>query len=110
MPGTLVLMGLYGPRISMGAFGFMSQVSSCEGPPTSISMMQLMSDLSLSTSALRLQPEELRQAQAERGERSGMQKIAPPQPIAELDGPVGIQTKHSVLPNGKIISILAQPL
>ena len=45
MPGTLVLIGLYGPRISAGAFGFMSQVSSWDGPPTSISMMQFTSFL-----------------------------------------------------------------
>src|ERR1700722_7763114 len=43
MPGTLVLMGLYGPRISMGAFGFMSRVSSCDRPPPRNSMMQFMS-------------------------------------------------------------------
>src|SRR5215472_17131688 len=43
MPGTFVLIGLYGPRISAGALGFMSQVSSCEGPPTRNSMMQFVS-------------------------------------------------------------------
>src|SRR6266852_2818549 len=46
IPGTLVLMGLYGPRISAGALGFMSQLSSCEGPPTRKSMIQLASLLS----------------------------------------------------------------
>ena len=40
MPGTLVLIGLNGPRISAGASGFMSQVSSWTGPPTRNSMMQ----------------------------------------------------------------------
>src|ERR1019366_5046378 len=32
-PGTLVAIGLYGPRMSDGAIGFMSKVSSCDGPP-----------------------------------------------------------------------------
>ncbi len=35
MPGTLVAMGLYGPRIVSGASGFMSQVSTWLGPPQS---------------------------------------------------------------------------
>src|SRR5882762_1896536 len=33
MPGTLVLIGLYAPRNSDGASGFMSNVSWCGGPP-----------------------------------------------------------------------------
>src|SRR5688572_7806059 len=33
MPGTEVAIGLNSPRISAGASGLGSQVSSCEGPP-----------------------------------------------------------------------------
>ena len=33
MPGALVLIGLNGPRISAGASGFMSKVSSWLGAP-----------------------------------------------------------------------------
>lgn len=33
MPGTLVLIGLNSPRISVGASGFRSHISKCEGPP-----------------------------------------------------------------------------
>ena len=33
MPGTLVLIGLNGPRISAGASGLGSNVSCCGGPP-----------------------------------------------------------------------------
>src|SRR5215472_2098619 len=33
MPGTAVAIGLYGPRISSGAFGLRSQVSRWLGPP-----------------------------------------------------------------------------
>ncbi len=43
IPETLVLMGLYGPRMEAGASGFMSQVSSWLGPPTSINWMQFTS-------------------------------------------------------------------
>ena len=43
IPSALVGMGLYGPRISAGASGFVSQVSNWLGPPTRKSMMQLMS-------------------------------------------------------------------
>src|SRR3954452_24173947 len=42
-PGTLVLMGLNGPRTVEGALGLRSQVSSCEGAPTRNSRMQLTS-------------------------------------------------------------------
>jgi hypothetical protein len=38
-----VLIGWNGPRISAGAVGFMSQVSSWLGPPSRNSMMQLTS-------------------------------------------------------------------
>src|SRR4051812_35300206 len=54
IPGTLVLIGLYGPRISTGALGFMSKVSSCDGPPMSISKMQLTSLLAVAPRARRL--------------------------------------------------------
>src|SRR3954471_8859039 len=40
MPGTLVLIGLYGPRISLGASGFRSHVSTWLGPPHSSTKMQ----------------------------------------------------------------------
>src|SRR5690349_1107152 len=39
MPGTLVAMGLYGPRMVSGASGFMSQVSIWLGPPQSSTKM-----------------------------------------------------------------------
>ena len=39
MPGTLVEMGLYGPRYASGALGFMSQVSTWLGPPHSSTKM-----------------------------------------------------------------------
>ena len=39
MPGTLVAMGWYGPRIVSGASGFMSQVSTWLGPPQSNTKM-----------------------------------------------------------------------
>src|SRR3984957_17453522 len=42
-PGTFVLIGLYGPRISTGAFGFMSNVSSWDGPPINIKRIQFVS-------------------------------------------------------------------
>src|SRR5215211_2096303 len=43
MPGTLVGIGVYGPRTSRGALGFMSHVSSWLGAPTSIRTMQFTS-------------------------------------------------------------------
>src|SRR5262245_36469129 len=43
-PGTEVAIGLYGPRISTGASGFMSQMSTCEGPPPITMKMQDFSD------------------------------------------------------------------
>ena len=93
MPGTLVLIGLYGPRISTGAFGFMSHVSSCDGPPISIRRMQFTS-LLVSVAPERVQPEQCGEAEAQWGERAGVQKIAPAQAVAELDRAVRIQTKH----------------
>ena len=39
MPGTLVEMGLYGPRIVSGALGFISHVSTWLGPPHSNTKM-----------------------------------------------------------------------
>src|SRR5580700_6963259 len=39
MPGTLVEMGWYGPRIVEGALGFISQVSIWLGPPQSNTKM-----------------------------------------------------------------------
>src|SRR6056297_468277 len=39
MPGTLVETGLYGPRIVVGALGFMSHVSIWLGPPHSNTKM-----------------------------------------------------------------------
>ena len=89
MPGTLVLMGLYGPRISTGALGFMSQVSSCDGPPTRNSMMQFVSFFrSTAPSAFRAN-RSLRPRPSMR-KRAGMQKIAAAQAIAELDRFIGI--------------------
>src|ERR1022692_4459431 len=82
IPGTLVLIGLYGPRISTGALGFMCQVSSCDGPPTRNSMMQLVSFFLLTA------------AQPEHGKRAGMQKIAAARAIAKLNRSIGIQAKH----------------
>src|SRR5690242_8150896 len=43
MPGTLVLIALYGPRTSAGASGFGSKVSSWLGPPTRNRKMQFRS-------------------------------------------------------------------
>src|ERR1017187_3729223 len=45
IPGTLVLIGLYGPRISTGALGFMSQVASLDGPPTRNSLPRLLEQM-----------------------------------------------------------------
>src|SRR6185312_15327401 len=39
MPGTFVAIGLYGPRNSDGASGFISNVSWCGGPPGSQTKM-----------------------------------------------------------------------
>jgi hypothetical protein len=39
MPLTFVLIGLYAPRYSAGASGFMSNVSWCGGPPGSHTKM-----------------------------------------------------------------------
>src|SRR5688572_10907172 len=44
MPGTLVAMGWYGPRIDAGASGFMSQVSTWLGPPQRSTKMQDFSE------------------------------------------------------------------
>src|SRR6266704_1397745 len=43
MPGTLVGIGLNSPRYSLGASGFMSKVSRCDGPPLCHTRMQEMS-------------------------------------------------------------------
>ena len=45
--------------------------------------------------ALRFQAEKLSEAESERGERTGVKKIAPPQAVAEFDGFIGIQTEHT---------------
>src|SRR5215203_4175955 len=47
MPGTLVGIGVYGPRTSLGALGFMSHVSSWLGAPTSMRTMQFTSAASV---------------------------------------------------------------
>jgi hypothetical protein len=39
MPGALVAAGMNGPRYSAGASGFMSQVSMCNAPPLSQTMI-----------------------------------------------------------------------
>ena len=39
IPGTLVAMGLNSPRYSLGASGFMSYMSRCDGPPLRWIMM-----------------------------------------------------------------------
>src|SRR5437764_3907821 len=39
IPGTLVLMGLNSPQYSLGALGFISYMSRCEGPPLRWIMM-----------------------------------------------------------------------
>ena len=64
MPGTLVLIALYGPRTSDGASGFMSHVSSWLGAPTRNRQMQLTSLAGLTAPAafsanrsVRLRPE-----------------------------------------------------
>ena len=44
--------------------------------------------------ALRLQAEELRQTEAKRGQRAGVQEIAPPESVTELHRAIGIQTEH----------------
>src|SRR5881394_546841 len=49
MSGLFVLIGLNGPRISDGAFGFMSNVSSWLGAPRLKIMMQDLLSLDLST-------------------------------------------------------------
>src|SRR6476620_443317 len=49
MSGLLVLIGLNGPRISDGAFGFMSNVSNWLGAPKLKIMMQDLLSLDLST-------------------------------------------------------------
>ena len=89
MPGTLVLIGLNGPRISAGAFGFMSQVSSWDGPPTRNSMMQLTS-LAVSTAPSAFRPNT--SCEAERRKGAGMQEVAPAQSVTKLNRPVRIQT------------------
>jgi hypothetical protein len=43
VPATLVAVGLNGPRTSAGALGFGSNVSICDGAPTSIRKMQFTS-------------------------------------------------------------------
>ena len=45
MPGTLVAMGMYGPRIVSGALGFISQVSMWLGPPHSNTKMHDFSEV-----------------------------------------------------------------
>src|SRR5579862_7219612 len=44
MPGTLVRTGRKSPRYSAGAFGFMSYISMCGGPPGSQMKMTAVSD------------------------------------------------------------------
>ena len=95
MPGTLVLIGWNGPRISAGAFGFMSHVSSWLGPPTRNSMMQLTSG---SFAPCFLGAEIAGQRQPERGERAGVEKIAARGVIAERSRRRGIETDHGTLP------------
>jgi hypothetical protein len=56
-------------------------------------MMQLVSFFGID-GALRLQGEQVVEAQAEHGKRAGVQKIAAAQAIAELDRFIGIQAKH----------------
>jgi Major Facilitator Superfamily len=43
---------------------------------------------------LALSSQETAAAQAKHRESASMEKIAPPEPVAELDGAVGIETKH----------------
>jgi len=75
-PGTLVGMGLNSPRISLGASGFMSKVSRCDGPP--LSQDQDAGDLRLSGS----RAEHFVQRYAQRPERAQTQQVAASEQIS----------------------------
>ena len=97
MPGTLVAIGRNGPRISSGASGFMSQVSSCDGPPTRNSRMQLMSR-SLATAPEAAIACKRRQPQPQRRQRPGVEEIAARQAVAEVDRLPGVDSEHGATP------------
>ena len=75
----------------------MSHVSSWLGPPTSINWMQLTSFLG-STAPGGLKGEELRQREAQKTERSRVQKIAARYTIAEMNFLIRIEPKHRLMP------------
>ena len=93
MPGTLVSIGLNGPRISAGASGFMSQVSSWLGPPTRNSMMQFMSRAAVGAPG-RLEREQVAERQAEQAQRARVQEVAALQAVAEVHRLVGVELNH----------------
>ena len=93
MPGTLVAMGLKGPRTSAGASGLGSQVSIWLGPPTQKQHDTV--DVLVPASPAAFCGEEAGQRQAESGQRAGVQEIAARQAIAERTrGPVRVQSQH----------------
>ena len=59
----------------------MSKVSSCDGPPISISIMQLTSLLAVAPRARRLEP--IGEAEPQGRQRAGVQEIAPLQPVTK---------------------------
>src|SRR6266571_1587715 len=73
MPGTAVLIGLYGPRISGGASGLRSQVSRWLGPPHS---RMKITDFSAGTKL----PEELPRTPA--ATTPGVARLIVPRPAA----------------------------
>jgi hypothetical protein len=48
--------------------------------------------------ALGLKAKDLRESEAQKAETPGVKKVSPPQAIAELDWPIGVQTKHDSPP------------
>ena len=96
MPGTLVLMGLYGPRISDRRVRL--HVPGVElRRPADQEQHDAVDVLVRSTAPWAFMPKKSVSPRPSIGERAGVQEIAPPQAVAELDGAVGIQAKHPAL-------------
>ena len=61
VPGTLVAIGLYGPRISAAASGFMSHMSMVLGPPSRNRKMHALAFAGVGCGRGRLELEQPRQ-------------------------------------------------
>ncbi len=88
------MIGLNGPRISAGASGFMSQVSSWLGAPRLKIMMTERSSCPLARRPLGLRGQQVGQSKTDRPERADLQKIAARDAVASLGRAAADQIEH----------------